>query len=117
MCDKVEIRYEWTCPDCGHRNSNLATVRDRHGSLSAALVYCDIEDGGCDRMVAVKPRLLVQTDVYRVVNPTDNQMDDAILDAQASADDADESMANHRDNINRAREQMDGLRRGMGLVE
>lgn len=112
MCDKVEIRYEWTCPHCGHRNRNLATVRDRYGSLSPALVYCDIEDGGCDRMVAVKPRLSVQTEVYRVVNPTDNQMDDAIIDAQA-----DESLANHRDNINRAREQMDGLRRGMGLDE
>lgn len=114
MCDKVEIRYEWTCPHCGHSNSNLAAVRDRYGSLSAALVYCDIEDGGCDRMVAVKPRLLVQTEVYRVVNPTENQMDDAIIDTHAEAD---ESMADHLDNIKRTREQMDGLRRGMGLEE
>lgn len=34
---------------------------------------------------------------------------------QAQANEANESMADHRDNINRAREQMDGLRRGMGL--
>lgn len=31
--------------------------------------------------------------------------------------DTDESMADHRDTIKRAREQMDGLRRGMGLDE
>jgi hypothetical protein len=35
----------------------------------------------------------------------------------SAEDEADEAAADHRDNINRAREQADGLRRGMGLGE
>ena len=89
MCEKVEIRYEWTCPHCGHRNSGFATVRDRHGSLSPALTYCDIEDGGCDRMVAVRPRLLVQTEVFALVSADDTRRDvgkDTDEEAEARTD-------------------------------
>lgn len=89
MCEKIEVRYEWTCPHCQHRNSGLVAVRDRYGSLSAALVYCDIEDGGCDRMVAVKPRLLVHTEVYALVSADDTRRDvgkDTDEEAEARTD-------------------------------
>jgi len=62
----LQFRYRWTCPYC--RLNQVAYVRaeiyetehDMHEALPGNdVVYCDIEQGGCDKRVA----LIIKADI------------------------------------------------------
>lgn len=90
MCDQTDIRFRWTCPYCGFENRGFATAKDTHGTCEPQFAYCDIESGGCDRMVAIKPRLVVEATVYKLEQPDhypelDAQLDEMERMAEAEA--------------------------------
>jgi len=66
MFDIVEVRFKWTCPHCGFEQFGFATVKTKQGQCEPQFAYCDLEEGGCDRMVAIKPRLVVEATVYKL---------------------------------------------------
>jgi len=53
--------FFWTCPYCEHENKR---VTDRR--LIQELLYCDVEDGGCDQLVVVKFHVTTSTTALKV---------------------------------------------------
>jgi hypothetical protein len=68
MCEVeqiVKIAMYWVCPSCGHKNRTIepiSTVTGWHDFL----VYCDSEEGGCDRKQFVRAEIEVKTQVFQV---------------------------------------------------
>ncbi|HMO85719.1 MAG TPA: hypothetical protein PKC18_12465 [Lacipirellulaceae bacterium] len=58
----VQIEY----PYCGHKNTAIVEFYD-DTLTSRQIVFCDIEEGGCDRPFVVMAHLAVNTTVYGLV--------------------------------------------------
>ena len=90
MCDRAQVQFKWTCPHCGFENRHLATIdpRDISGRCEPIFAYCDVDEGGCDRMVAIKPRAVVQAEVFALERPGE-QGKDTDAEGEARTDYAD----------------------------
>lgn len=54
-----QFRFKWTCPYCKHENSVVTDDRQK-------LLYCDVEQGGCDKLSVVKMIVTTTTEVLKV---------------------------------------------------
>lgn len=64
------IGVNWTCPYCGTKNRSHHTFDGVNEELR--IVHCDIEEGGCDQELAIRPRLNITAEIHTLtmVAPT-----------------------------------------------
>jgi hypothetical protein len=55
---------EWECPYCGGKNKT--TVPDWYISKTPAVVSCDVDSGGCDRMAVVTIKMQITTEARKI---------------------------------------------------
>ena len=61
----IEMKtVEWTCPYCGHKNKT--TFPNWHSSGTPAVVSCDVDSGGCDRMAVVTIKMQITTEARKI---------------------------------------------------
>ena len=62
----IRSHVEVYCPYCGFINKYYFVI-DRH-YIPKQIVYCDIEQGGCDRDFVIEPHLQINlsADVYKI---------------------------------------------------
>ena len=82
MNDNHQLRFTWECPNCGFINKAYAELQDTHGTMETRLIYCDVDEGGCDTKFAVEPRATVTATVYKLVKVEE---DDPLSDYHANA--------------------------------
>ena len=73
----------WTCPYCGFENMR----RFEDESRSPSAVYCDSEEGGCDGLVVLSPRVKVDFDVLRVEGGENPYKEPAIVQTEFPSED------------------------------
>jgi len=63
--EKCKLPVTFTCPYCGHKN--IKKVEGSYFSQSE-IVYCDCEDGGCDRQLVITFRAYVDVKTRALVD-------------------------------------------------
>lgn len=58
-----DFHYTYKCPHCGAKQTRYCPTED---SGLPHVVYCDVEGGGCDRMLVVKVDLVPTVTVWKV---------------------------------------------------
>jgi hypothetical protein len=66
MNEPTDLRFEWTCPYCGFVNKGYAELKDHYGTMETRLVYCEKDEGGCDKQVALQPKARVTVTVFKL---------------------------------------------------
>lgn len=49
------------CPECGFTNKRYSM--DFELTSTTEIVYCDSEEGGCDKQIVIKKKLKIETEV------------------------------------------------------
>jgi len=68
MSTNQDLRFEWKCPHCGFSQRHVGPLPSVNGGRESELVYCDSEEGGCDKLVALEWRI---QPVYRAMKVED----------------------------------------------
>ncbi len=61
--------YQWitaTCPHCGFLNKISSQFLENRNPKA---IYCDSEEGGCDKLFVVKVTLIPKIEIFNVVVP------------------------------------------------
>lgn len=58
------ITTAWACPHCGTINKNYRQDVAQHGGIE--LAYCDVEQGGCDRPLAIATHISIETKAHEI---------------------------------------------------
>jgi len=91
MCDSIDVRFKWQCPYCGHQNTSVTRLVGPNGRAEVRLAYCDMDEGGCDNQVALRPLVTIAATVYKLIE-ADNDAGYKLGEASpAPADEAIES--------------------------
>ena len=69
----MNIQYKFDCPYCGYVNSKFYTgTNPTPSSISwNEVMYCDLENGGCDRLMVVNATLKIETCTMKIVGEED----------------------------------------------
>lgn len=82
--DGLLIKTEWKCPYCGLAQAVRVEFVSQYGRVRQVM-FCDVDEGGCDRMVVLESTLEVQTRVYTVDSqPTSHWIAGANYASQSS---------------------------------
>jgi hypothetical protein len=65
----MNLRYTFVCPYCGHINNKIYTgTNPTPSSISwNEVVYCEVEDGGCNRLLVLNATLKIGTCTMKIV--------------------------------------------------
>lgn len=94
--EPVNVRFEWRCPHCGHNNVGYKPVENSWGAMGTHLMYCDVEDGGCDNRFAIQVRAYVRVRVFTLTEVSDSHPEDWGKDT----DDEAEARTDYADPLN-----------------
>jgi hypothetical protein len=72
------LRAQYSCPYCGRKNS---AVIDQTSVSGKRVVYCELDGGGCDRMLVLEYYVCVQTSTKALVEEMEDAKREALMDA------------------------------------
>lgn len=73
-----ELQFSWICPHCGLKNRGVAKISGRSGWIDRSVELCDVDEGGCDKYVVVKPTISIAVETWKLVAANSASIDDPV---------------------------------------